>query len=268
MGLATLGTPVSPQSTKRGSGKVKLQLFLRSCLTNMFKSLMLPAVLAILAFVSSCSAALTTPPTCGGTWCATVKEIMYTNETISSSHSFDMCMDTVSLNWKQTKPDGSYSMLNTADNKLYNVNARGKCTVSVPQGVADASQMPFSFMDIDSAAHFQGQANSPDSAIDSSKYYHNRPSYSSNGVKLPAEQMTWYVLPSSDDATFQMVETTCGQTYGTTPGDGGTSSTQSGNRDFSSNFDAAAGADSATYTVPESLDCESSNEEVTFASLF
>jgi hypothetical protein len=177
-------------------------------------------------------------------------------------------MDVVSLNWKQTKPDGSYSMLNTADNKLYNVNARGECAVSVPTVVAEASQLPYSFMDIVAHAHFKGQANSPDSDIKSSKYYHNRPSYSINGVKLPAEQMSWYVLPSSDDATFQMVESTCVQIFGVSPGDGGNSTTQSGNRDFSSNFDAAAGADSAIYTVPESLDCVSSTEEVAFVSLF
>jgi hypothetical protein len=204
------------------------------------------------------------PAACVGTFCTNVKEVMYVNGTISSSQQYNLCMDVTTLNWKQTKPDGSWTMLDTPNNKLYSINARGKCSSTVPSGVANPSQMPFSMMDIDQAAHMDGKGSSPDSSIESIKYYHNRPSETSNGVTMPAEQMYWYVTANDDD-TYTMVESVCGQVDPNNP-----TVTQSGNRDFSSSYDTKAGGDPATYTIPSDMDCteKSSPSSVAFAALF
>ena len=209
-------------------------------------------------------------PICGGTFCADIKEVMYINGTVTSSQTYNLCMDTAALNWKRTDNDGAFTMVNSAANGglgwYYTVNARGECTKSVPQSAADASQLPFTFVNIDSQAHSEGPGTSPDSQIASAMWEHVRQGHTSGGVKYPTEDMTWYVHSVNGDDV--LVESTCGQTYGTDPGDGGDSTTQSGNRDFSSNFDAQAGEMQSTYAEPEG--CTTSDDRVllSFKSLF
>jgi hypothetical protein len=174
------------------------------------------------------------------------------NGTSTSSNSYQLCMDTAALNWKQTLPDGSYTMVNTAANEglgwYYSVTADGKCQKMVPQSAAASSQLPFSFMTIDYDAHKDGSGLSPDSNIQSEVWAHYR-----RGQKVPvitpSEDMHWFVS-YDDNGDARMIESTCQETYGTSPGDGGDSTVQSGNRDFSSNFDAAAGEDASTYADP------------------
>ena len=207
-------------------------------------------------------------PICGGTFCADTKEIMYINGTVASSQTYNLCMDTAALNWKRTQPDGSFTMVNTAANEglgwYYTVNVRGECTKSVPQSPADASQLPFTFVKIDSTAHREGSAKSPDSQITSATWEHKRQSKKSGGVTYPAEDMMWYVHTVNGDDV--LVESTCGQSYDVTPGDGGHSTTQSGNRDFSTNFDAQTGEMKETYAEPDG--CTTSNDRVLLASAF
>ena len=207
--------------------------------------------------VVSITLASSTVPICAGTWCADVKEVLYINETISSSQAYNLCMNRDILNWRRTNADGSWTMLNTASNRLYSVTAHGVCTVTIPNGPADPTQLPFSFMTIDQAAHMDGEGDSPDSGILSTKYYHDRSAYISNGVSIPSEQMYWYLRPTTDSSDdYQMVETVCQQTYDITPGDGGTQTTQSGNRDFSSNYNVISGSSQWNYKIPPDITCQ------------
>ena len=207
-------------------------------------------------------------PICAGTFCADIKEVMYINETVTSSQTYHLCMDTAALNWKRTDNDGAFTMVNSAANEYYTVNARGECTKSVPQSAADASQLPFTFVNIDSQAHSEGPGKSPDSQIASNMWERVRQGHTSGGVKYPTEDMTWYVHSVNGDDV--LVESTCGQTYGTDPGDGGNSTTQSGNRDFSSNFDAKAGEMQSTYAEPKGCTTSDDRELLSksFKSLF
>lgn len=234
----------------------------------------------IIALASVITLAHATPSSCEGTFCADVKEVLYVNGTISSSQTYNLCMDVTTLNWKKTDPSGAMQLLDTPNNKFYSVNRIGECTVSAPAGIANPTQMPFSMMAIDQMAHYDGEGTSPDSNIKSVKYYHDRPSTTSGGVKLPSEQMYWYVNPTSTSGgdkdtadAYRMVESVCGQTYGQSPGDGGDSTTQSGNRDFATNYNTKTGGDPTTYTLPSDMNCKdttstTTKESVLFQALF
>ena len=68
---------------------------------------------------------------------------------------------------------------------------------------------------------------------------------------FPDEYMHWYV--AVDDA--RELRTDCVQYYDNTPGDGGNSTVSHGMRDYSRDFDAAAGADWALYAPPDGVTC-------------
>ena len=87
----------------------------------------------------------------------------------------------------------------------------------------------------------------------------------SQGVSVPEEMMYWYVIPgtvpdSDGSIPDQMIETVCKQTYDVSPGDGGTSTVQYGDRDFSSNFSVAAAHEEETFTIPSNMQCQEQDQ--------
>jgi hypothetical protein len=201
------------------------------------------------------------PPATGSTFCADVRESLTINGTFASENKFNLCMNSESLIWKKTNIDGSWQLLNKY---LYTITARGECTYTIPPP-SDASQLPWSFVTIDKAAHIDGTGSSPGSNILSTKYYHDRKSYNSQGVSVPEEMMYWYVIPgtvpdSDGSIPDQMIETVCKQTYDVSPGDGGTSTVQYGDRDFSSNFSVAAAHEEETFTIPSNMQCQEQDQ--------
>jgi len=155
-------------------------------------------------------------------------------------------------------PDGSRKILNTASNYFYTATFRRVCTKAHPNGRANPTQLPWLFVTIDQAASIDGSGESPDSNILSTKYFHDKQAYISHGVSMPSEQVYWYVLfgTVSSGNNNQMVETSCQQTYGASPGDGGDSTSQSGDRDFSTNYSVSAGSYVHQYTIPQGMVCE------------
>lgn len=204
-------------------------------------------------------------PLTSTTFCADVNEALYVNGTKSSSHKYNLCLDSAGLNWKQTMPDGSFTMVNSAANEglgwYYAVNARGECTKQPPAPLS-ANDLPFTMVKVDSAAHRTGASKSPDSGIESAEWVHQRPSKNQGGVSYPAEDMSWWVHEVSGDAV--LVETACAQQV---PDQSDPNYMQSGNRDFSTNFDAKAGAMAITYAEP--AECvESLGSTKAFQALF
>ena len=212
-----------------------------------------------LLFVLTCLVAKVTAdvPATGGIFCADVKESLSVNGTIASTQAYNLCMNSETLVWKRTNKDGSWQLLNTW---LYNINARGECTYSIPTTPADSSQLPWSFVTIDRGATIDGTGDSPGSGIPSTKYYHDRKSYVSQGVSVPEEMMYWYVIPGTmrimpGPIPDIMVETVCKQEYDVTPGDGGTATVQYGDRDFSSNYSVTLPLMATTFTIPPDMKC-------------
>ena len=95
-------------------------------------------VLAVTALVFTSAQQRDGPPTLAGTFCAQVNQIMHQNGTAvpGQSQSFNLCMDSVNLNWAQKMSDGSITILNTPDNVLYNIDKRGNCKKQTPQAPA------------------------------------------------------------------------------------------------------------------------------------
>lgn len=217
-------------------------------------------------FVLACFVTLATAevPATGGIFCADVKESVTVNGTIQSTQQYNLCMNTALLQWKRTNMDGSWQMLvqvgTSGDQHLYNINVRGECTVSEPTTPADKSQLPWSFVTIDQDAHKDGTGNSPGSEVPSNIYYHDRKSSTSGGVTTPEEMMYWYVIPGTTriepgPIPDIMIETVCKQLYDVTPGDGGTSTTQYGNRDFSTDYSVTLPLMADTFTIPPNTVC-------------
>jgi hypothetical protein len=207
-------------------------------------------------------------PATGGIFCADVKETLSVNGTIQSQNGYQLCMNTAILEWKRTNEDGSFQLLNVV-NTLYTINARGECTYSKQPIPADASQLPFSMVKIDEGAHEDGTGDSPGSGIPSTIYYHDRKSHVSEGVTYPEEMMYWYVTPGTQRVEPGpipdiLIESVCKQVYDVFPGDGGTSTVQYGNRDFSTNYDVYQPMQSATFLIPPEI--SSSCQEVEYSA--
>jgi hypothetical protein len=73
-------------------------------------------------------------PQCSRTFCSTVIEQLVINDAVTQSETFTLCMDSDTLNWKQVMSDGSSTILNSEENKLYIITADGECSVAPPQG--------------------------------------------------------------------------------------------------------------------------------------
>ena len=192
-------------------------------------------------------------PDCSGTFCASVLENLVVNGETQSSSTYGLCMDTKNLNWKRTEDHGKITILNTPLNLIYTILPDGSCTQTAPTEPATPNDTPFSFVNIDSEAYLSDvHAETPDTDVATQQYYHDREGQTGS-VTVPEEEMYWYTAKVGTD--FMMGCSSCKQMYDVSPGDGGNSTTQFGNRDFTKNYDVAAGEAVDAYTLPAGVTC-------------
>ena len=208
------------------------------------------AVLVALSVLTGTTNGLPSPQ-CTRTFCSTVTEMLLVDGATQQSETYALCMDSDTLNFKQVLSDGSATILNTEENKLYHIAADGEtCTVAPPQEPTTINDLPFSMVDIDAAATIHDlNAKSPTSGVSSVEWFHDRPA-EEGIINTPEELMHWYVKWST---VAEMVESSCEQHYDTTPGDGGNSTVQFGNRNFYPDWSQEKGSDPSNYEVK--LDC-------------
>lgn len=162
------------------------------------------------------------------------------------------CLSNASLNRASPSP---HLLSSTADNAsreyTLGTDAAGSvvnCTVRTVDPYT-AVDMPFSFVLVDDEAAVSGQVSID--GVTADDWLHYRPVHATGPVHFPDEYMHWYV--AVDDA--RELRTDCVQYYDNTPGDGGNSTVSHGMRDYSRDFDAAAGADWALYAPPDGVTC-------------
>ena len=204
------------------------------------------------------------PPQCAQTFCSTVTESLIQNGETVSSETYQLCMDSAVLSFRQTMADGSMTILNTEQNQLYSVTASGVCTVAPPTEPTTINTMPFTMVDIDAQAYLKdARASSPTSGVRSVEFFHDRPAEQDGIFETPEELMHFYVKHPQ-----QYVESSCEEHYGSVPGDGGNTTVQFGNRDFAVGYDEAKGSDPANYLPDPAISCTNATASVAAGDAF
>ena len=145
------------------------------------------------------------------------------------------------------------------------------CSTIHPTEPTTATGLPFSFTAIDAEATLNG-TGPIDGHNDAQDWRHLRPAASSGPFHKPAEDMHWYLDGSgvgggvgSGSGATQLLKSACVQHYGKEPGDGGTSTTSVGARDYSTGYTRFPPA--ATFDIPAGCKAAEATAEIMDAVL-
>ena len=123
------------------------------------------------------------------------------------------------------------------------------CSRFRPQEPTTSADLPFSFTAIDAEAALNG-TGPVDGHDDAQDWRHLRPAAASGPYRKPAEDMHWYLDGDGAAAggATQLLKSACVQHYTKVPGDGGSSTTSVGARDYSASYTRFP--PQATFDIP------------------